>query len=275
MILRRRRAPRVLGLAVIALAVILPPRVHAGDLYLADGGAFPGKLWSTTDRVGELIHARAGQADPAFPAAAMKLGHVAVTHAGEIYYASGLDGYVMHLLDGKHEIAVFEFPGQIRDVACTAEPHTVYFSVVPTPKDNEPLADGEIYRRDLWEGQPTLVATVRQADVGGAWWGNFTVRNDAVYLSTFEKRSRLYRLADGQPVPVFPANQLEIRGLATTGPEFLVADGSSRIYRTPDFRSFVLVYEGDGQFTDVAPGPPPTIDAPGLPPIPKPAASWQ
>lgn len=264
-------APRKVCALLFALAlrlVLVAPPAHAADLYLADGAAFPGRIWSVTDRAGQLLHTRQAKADPAFPNAAMKVGHVAVTQVGEVYYASGLDGYVMNLLDGKNEIAVFEFPGQIRDLACTAEPHTVYFSVVPTPQNNEPLADGKIYRRDLWEGQPAEIATVHQADVGGAWWGNFTVRDGVVYLSTFEKRSRLFRLTSASLDPVFADNELDIRGLATAGPEFLVADGSNRVYRTPDFRSFVVVYEGDGRYTDVAPGPPKPSNAPGLPPVP-------
>jgi len=43
-------------------------------------------------------------------------------------------------------------------------------SVVPTPQNGEPLADGKIYRRDLWAGEPSEFAVVRQSQVGGNWW---------------------------------------------------------------------------------------------------------
>src|SRR4029079_3767023 len=103
--------------------------------------------------------------NPAYPRAAMKIAQVAADRKGRVYFASGLDGYVFHLLDGSHEVVSFEFPGQIRDIDCGREPHAIYFSVVPTPQNGEPLADGKIYRRDFWDGQPSEEATVRQSQI--------------------------------------------------------------------------------------------------------------
>ena len=126
-----------------------------------------------------------------------------------MYFVSGLDGYVIHLLDGRNEVLSFEYPGQIRDIDSGNEEHTVYFSVVPTPQNGEPLADGKIYRRDLWAGQPSEAATIRQADIGGNWWGTFAIQDGTTYIATFESPSRIFKLTSDGPEQVFTGNQTQ------------------------------------------------------------------
>jgi hypothetical protein len=187
----------------------------AADLYLAEANAFPGRLLVSEDGGAErVVHRRQPRPDRAYPSAVMKLQQVAVGPDNMLYYCSGLDGSLMHLLNRRHEIQSFEFPGQMRDLACTGEEHTVYFSVVPTPQNGEPLADGKIYRRDFWEGSATEVATVRQADVGGNWWGTFTVHDGVIYLATLEGRSRLFKLNGDGPQQVFADCAFRITGLS-------------------------------------------------------------
>jgi hypothetical protein len=199
------------------------------------------------------IHRREATANPAYSRAAMKIGQVTIGPDGKIYYVSGLDGYVMHLLDRRHEIHIFEFAGQIRDIDCGGEEHTVYFSVVPTPQNSEPLADGKIYRRDLWAGQPHEVATVRQADIGGNWWGTFAVKDGSIHIATLERPSRLFKVGTGAPQPVFTANQHEIHGFTTTHDgKFVFANNTGKIFRTADFVTVEPVLVGGQNFTDVA-----------------------
>lgn len=228
--------------------------VLAEDLYLAEGNVFPGRLQLSEGFTAErLIHNRATRPDPAYPRAVTKLAQVAVGPEGKIYFCSGLDGSLMHLLDGRNEIQACEFPGQIRDLACSGEEHTVYFSVVPTPQNGEPLADGKIYRRDFWDGRPTEVATIRQADIGGHWWGTFTISGGAIYLATLEPQSRLFKLTEGRPVQVFLDNTARIQGLAAGyDGSFFVATGGARVYRTADFQHFEPVLATSRNLTDVA-----------------------
>ena len=233
------------------------PLAAAGDLWLTDGRAFPGELWRSHSgaRV-DRIHRREATADRAFPNAAMKLGQVAVGPDQKIYFASGLDGYVLHLLDGRNEVLSFEFPGQIRDLDCGGEEHTVYFSVVPTPQNGAPLADGKIYRRDMWAGQPNEVATIRQADVGGNWWGTFAIQDGTVYIATLETPSRIFKLTTAGPEPVFPANRFKIVGLAAAPDgKFLFTDGTNKVYRTADFDTVETAFQADRPFTDVTVDP--------------------
>lgn len=242
-----------IGVTIVGIN-LLGAGARGEDLYLADALALPGGLWRSDAGTAErLLHQRADRPDAAYPRAFMKLGQVAVGPDGKIYFASGLDGYVMHLLDGRNEIAAFEVEGQVRDVACTGEEHTVYFSVVPTPRNDAPLADGKIYRRDLWEGAPTEVATINQAAVGRNWWGAFTIREGVIYLATLEADSRIFKLAGGMPTQIASARGYSIRGLAAAGDRaFHFVTGAGKAYRTTDFNTFETTLTTDRRLEDVA-----------------------
>jgi hypothetical protein len=222
------------------------------ELWLASQQAFPGKIWQL-DGSGtpQLSHQRNPTADAAFPTAVMKVGQVAAAPDEAFYFCSGLDGNVLSLLSGRHEVLSFEFAGQIRDLSCGNEEHAVYFSVVPTPQNGAPLADGKIYRRDIWQGAPTEVATIRQTDVGGAWWGAFTVRDGVITLVTTEPTSKLYRLTGSSPEPVFTNNTRRIVGIEAEDGHYLVVDGDGQVLKTADFTNFEPVYQGTVRATDV------------------------
>ena len=232
--------------------------VKATELFLAEAGALPGKLWrsgASTDV--DVIHRRAARPDAAFPHAIMQLNQNAVGAEGAHYYCSGLDGCLMHLLNGRNEIMLFEYPGQIRDLATTGEEHTVYFSTAATPQNGEPLADGQILRRDMWEGQPSVFATVHQSDVGHNWWGTFALQDDAIYLATLDSPSRLFRMVPGEaPQQVFTENTHAIRGLAAD-PQggFYFTTTSGDAYHTDDFQTVTPILHGERHWSDVAAQP--------------------
>ncbi|MEX2111577.1 MAG: hypothetical protein WD845_00240 [Pirellulales bacterium] len=157
------------------------------------------------------------------------------------------------MLDDAKEVVSFEFAGQIRDLDCGDEPHTVYFSVVPTPQNGEPLADGKVYRRDVWTGQPSEFATISQSQVGGNWWGTFAIQNGVVHIATLDTPSRLFKLTSSGPESVFATNQFNIQGLAATADgKFIFVDGTSNVYRTSDFVNVETILQGSRKFTDVA-----------------------
>lgn len=248
------RSRTVVSLSLGLLSVFaLAKSSRADDFFLASGSDLPGKIFLSQGGSAERVrHARAGKADPAFPNAIMKVGQVAVGADSKIYFCSGLDGYVMHLLDGRHEIAVFEFDGQIRDLACTGEVDTVYFSVVPTPQNGEPLADGKIYRRNFGDGRPTVVATVRQADVGGNWWGTFTIKDGDIYIATLEADSRIFKVGGDAVAEIARANGFRIQGLTAGGDNaFLFVTGAGKVYRTVDFAAIEPVLTTARRLTDV------------------------
>lgn len=225
----------------------------ADDLWLASGNEFPGRLrLSEGGTVPRVVLSRNDTPNPAYPNAVMKVAQIAVGADQAVYYCSALDGAVMHLLDGRHEIQVFETGQQVRDLACTSEEHTVYYSVVPTPQDGQPLADGQIYRRDLWEGSPQLVATIPQHAVGGNWWGTFTLRESEIYLATLDSPSRLYKWSAGAISPVFDTNTHDIRGLTVSGDgAFLFVNGAGQVWRTDDFQRYLPHLNTPLRLTDV------------------------
>lgn len=241
--------------SLIAICVLTNTPSLADEWILTDARAFPGQLWSSQSGAPvRSIHRREAIANRAYPQATMKIAHAIVGPDGKLYFVSGLDGYVIQLLDGRNEVLSFEFPGQIRDLDSGNEEHTVYFSVVPTPQNGEPLADGKIYRRDLWAGQPTETATIRQADIGGNWWGTFTIQDGTTYIATFESPSRIFKLTTAGPEPVFTSNWFRIHGLtATNDGSFLFTDGTNKVYRTRDFVTVEPMLQSDRNFTDVAP----------------------
>lgn len=248
--MNRRLVPAALIWSLVLSAGLAPAR--SAEYWLADRDAFPGAIWHAFDNNGaSLLHRRPPTTDPAFPTAIMKVGHLAAARDGILYFCSGLDGCVLALLDDRNEVLSFDFEGQIRDIATGGEVHTVYFSVVPTPQDGEPLADGHIYRRDIWDGAPALVATIHQADVGGNWWGTFTVREGVITIATLEPASRLFRISGAAPEPVYPANPRRILGLEADGDGYLVADGTGEVLRTTDFTSFEPTLRTEINVTDV------------------------
>lgn len=238
----------------LASLVFAVPTARAENLFTASGSDLPGKLWLSEGGTPlRPIHTRLGRPDPAYPRAVMKLAQVAVAPDNKIYFCSGLDGYVMHLLDGRNEIQSFEFDGQVRDVACTGEDATVYFSVVPTPQNGERLADGKIYRRNFGDGQPTVVATVRQSDAGGNWWGTFTIRNGSIFIATLEESSRILEVAGDAVTPAFTAPGMRIQGLsAGNDGAFYFVTGAGKVYRTVDFSAIETVLTTPRRLTDVA-----------------------
>jgi hypothetical protein len=242
-----------LSLALLSLLVASPYAV-AEDFFLTSGAEFPGRLYLSQNGSPERpIHARAGRADPAFPRAIMKLAQAAVAPDNKIYFCSGLDGSIMHLLDGRHEIQILEVNGQVRDLACTGEPQTIYYSVVPTPQNGAPLADGLIYRRDMGDASPTVIATIRQADVGGNWWGTFAISDGSIYIATLDDSSRIFRVA-GDSVSAFATtNGFKIQGVSAAGDgSFYFVTGADKVYRTTDFTSVEPVLATIRRLSDVA-----------------------
>jgi hypothetical protein len=243
---------RILVALSFALVSSVATNGLCAEYWLADQSAFPGQIWRTNGNSDEeLVHQRNVNANPAFLRAIMKAAQVAAGPDGAFYFCSGQDGYVLALPDNRHEVLSFEFDGQIRDLSTGGEPHVVYFSVVPTPQNGEHLADGKIYKRDIWQGAPVEVATIRQADVGGNWWGTFCVREGTVFLATTERSSRLFRLNGRAPEPVFTSNTRRILGIEPEGDHFLVAVDTGQILQTSNFESFVTIYNGAVKAGDV------------------------
>ena len=245
-------------LAVAAAQVVVSAPVRAENFYLTEHGMQPGTLLQANDgTVARARHQRHTSANPAFPNAVMALSQVAVDVEGHVYFCSGLDRYVMQLLDGRNEVLVIEAEEQIRDVACNQDAQTFYYSVLATPQSGQPLPDGIIYRRYLGDARPTVVATVRQADIGGNWWGTFTAIDGVLYLATNEPDSRIFKNSGGVVTHIGTARGFRISGLScTTAGTFHFTTNSGKVYRTTnDFSVIEPALVTDLQLRDVVTRP--------------------
>lgn len=246
--------PPILTGFFATLVFTLASNLYADDLFLAAGNEFPGRLrLSEGDGAPSVVFSRQERPNPAYPNAQMKLSRVAVAVDRSVYYCSGLDGSVMHLLDGQHEIQVLEIEGQIRDLACTNEPHTIYYSVVPTPQEGEALQDGLIYRRDFQSGSPELVARIPQADVGGNWWGTFCILDSEIILLTNESPNRVFKWSGGAVTHEFGHNTLSLSGITVSNDrKFLVSARTGHVHETTDFQAFRTVLSTSLPLTDLS-----------------------
>lgn len=228
---------------------------EAQQAMLADSALKAGSIWQADGSAAELVvHQRSGSVEPAFPEAEKNIAQLAISSDEKIYFCSGLDGYVIHLINGKHEVAAFApVKGQIRDLACTGEKHTIYYSVVETPVNKQNLSDGQIFRRDIEEGKETLVATIRQADVGGNWWGVFTIHEGSIYLATSETDSRILKWTKGAISEVALLKGYKIEGL-TVAPDtsFQFVCGNKNIYCTADFKEITSSETNIPHLSDIA-----------------------
>lgn len=226
----------------------------AGEMFLSDGAAFPGTLSvSRSGSAPSVSFRRPHSADPAYPGAVMKLNQVAIDVESKVFFCSGLDKYVMQLLDGRNEVPLLEADEQVRDIACSNEALTVYYSTVGTPQGGMPVPDGKILRRNLGDGRPTVLAAVSQSDVDGNWWGVFTLSNGVPYLATTEQNSRIFKISDGRPVLVGTARDFRISGLhAMEDGSFLMTTGSGKVYKTADFNTFEPALVTSLQLRDVS-----------------------
>lgn len=222
------------------------------DLYLTDATHFPGALWlSREGRAERVAHRRDVQPLSSAPGMIPRLAQVCVLPGGKQFFCSGLDGYVFHNLNG-HEVVSGDHKMQVRDLAPGENDHTYYFSTVATPQNNERLADGRIYRHDVWEGGPRLVATVKQDLVGNDWWGAFAVKGEDYYIATLRSPVRVYRLQGAEAELKWESTEHRITGMTFDGDHLLFASGGKEIYRLRDFHDLDVVLRTERNMSDVA-----------------------
>lgn len=186
---------------------------------------------------------------------------VAIDAYGVRYEVSGRDGRIIRH-DGGLRTVVFECPGRIHDIVCTGESKVVYVSAVPTSLNGE-VQDGGIYRINLRTRRSSLVMAVRQAEVGGQWWGTFTIRDGAFVIATNDSPSRLFKMTAAKPLPIHAKNRFSISGMTTDEcGHLLFATGESKLYRTADFTSVESLAELDEPIADVTRRAPPSLKLP-------------
>lgn len=239
----------------VALSLGLLPIPVAGlsaeELHLATCNEAGGVL-SVPELVGSLRWNRVRLPDHQVVAKALPgpSRQVAIDAMGVRYEVSGRDGRIIRH-DGELQTVVFESPGRIHDIVCTGESKVVYVAAVPMSLEGG-VQDGGIYRIDLRTRRSTLVMAVRQSEVGGQWWGTFTIRDGAFVIATNDSPSRLFKLTAEKPLPIHAGNRFSISGMTTDElGHLLFTTGESKLYRTADFTSVESLAELDEPIGDV------------------------
>ena len=258
-----------LSLFVLVAGIPLcPGQIAKGapDLLLADNHRSPGAIIEITrggerDRFAVNPAALPKEAREAIP----KVGSVAISPSNEVFFCSGLDGFVWKLERGR-QVAVHQHGPTVRDLAFGAHRDMLFFTVVRTPQNDEQLADGEIFRKNIRTGEIGRVGVVRQEDVGGNWWGSIAIHRGQLYVSTMGRTSRILRQRSTGWEMLLGTSEVELQGIdfESNGDLYLVA-GSGKVFRSTNLRDLETAAEShDARFSDIALEPEPAADVPGL-----------
>lgn len=238
---------------VVALDALLVATASAENFLLAMSREWPGAVYSSTGGAPARPLYRHVEGSRELSGAIPRI--TAVTHGASegTFVASGLDGAIFKL-EGARPRLLYQHPGQIRDIALENGEGRIYFSVLPTPRPGETLADGDIWYFDLRTSRPSHFATITQSMVGGDFWGTFAIHGGVLYAATLTPQGHIYR--------IFPGGRSELSAETNLGPihglafnnrgELYLATGTGKIYRSHDFRSFdTALLDPAAQFTDV------------------------
>ena len=132
-------------------------------------------------------------------------------------------------------------------------PDLLYYSVVPTPQNGEPVQDGEVFSVNLKSKTQELVWSIRQADLPDNWWGAFAVRGGKLYLATYGPPTQVFEwTAEGaQPILSLPFSCLGFD--VDAAGQFYLASTDGRVYRAGAGEEPQLAFEASGSsLSDVA-----------------------
>lgn len=223
---------------------------EAGDLYLADGGAWPGRIMLVRDGHAELWFARGERvAEGAVP----RIQSLTVLPSGRIVFVSGLDRMLFEIATGGERVV--QRGGYLARQVRTGSDGRLYWSGLETPQDGAPLPDGFIYSWDPATNTQRVELTFSQGDVGRDWWGAFDVRDGMLYVGTLAEPARIYDFATPLPrlVATLPIRVSAFR-FAADG-SLWAADGQGTLFRFADLGQTEkpeVILDSDTAFVDFA-----------------------
>jgi hypothetical protein len=170
---------RRFAFALLMLFGLLACSRAQAELAYAEYGPWPGEIKIASPRAEpRLLYRRPLTLTPDDGRGFPRLCTLTSSEAGAIFFASGLDSRIYQLAGGRERLLfdagdVEKRPPQIRTVRSVPGNPYLYFSVVPTPQNSDPLSDGTIYALNLRSKQIDYSIPVAQTTVGHDWWGAF------------------------------------------------------------------------------------------------------
>lgn len=196
------------------------------DYLLAEGRAWPGRVWLVRNGVVEPFFLRSATAGEEL---VPRVQSLSVLRPGHVAFCSGLDRSIQELTT-KGERRLHRGGYLARQVRVDAD-GTIYWSGLETPREGNPLPDGFIYAMHPATGEVRTVLTFSQGDVGRDWWGAFDVRGGEIHVATLASPSRIYVLRESLPrhVTTVPFSVTAFR-IAADG-SLLGCNGRGQLFR--------------------------------------------
>ena len=241
---------------VATLATLGAAATTFGDgFWFADHRAMPGIVMSSDgSNAPREVFRRASNITNGASDSVPKIGCVAPGKMlGQVFFASGLDRYIFRA-DGGRQVLAHTHSAQVRDLAFGDNPDLLYYSVVPTPQNGEPVPNGEIFSYHVKTKEQKLVWQINQADLPAAWWGAFAARGNRFYLATFDPPTQILEWSSDGAKPVLQANGLSAIGLdiAENG-DFYLAASDGKVYLVRAGEEPQVAFESPGRkLSDVA-----------------------
>jgi hypothetical protein len=243
------RSLAFLALTLASLAAGSSP-ARAEDFYFVEGSAFPGVMLRQEGNDLREVHRRPSAPRPAALNPVPKIASLTFGAEGTVYFCSGLDGCIF-AKNGDGERLFHEDEGQIRHVAFNPIDGCLWYSIVNTPVDSAPLADGVLRARNLVSGQVVREIPVRQREVGNDWWGQFTFHSQKLYVATLGRSgspATIFDVRSEGPVEVFRVPTGTINGMAVAiNGDMLLATGGAEVIRLREFRDASVAFTFPGR----------------------------
>lgn len=186
------------------------------EFYVTDARESPGSIYRVQRGIRSRFHRRSTR----------NIYSVAFSRAGTPYFVNANENHIYRITAAGGEEIVYTHTTYVRDIVIDAR-DAIYFS-----EASGAGADGKIYRLSPASHTASLYQTVRLADVGGFWAGNFTFDTENnLYISSGNRvPSSIYELTGGRWHEVYTERE-PIMGLTFLSCDLLCyANWRSAIY---------------------------------------------
>jgi hypothetical protein len=212
-------------LASILLFFGVAATARSENFLLAEGRAWPGRVWLARSGVVEPFYLRGRVAGDDVP----RVQSLSVLRPGNVVFCSGLDRSLLQITPmGERRL---HDGGYLARQVRVSPDGTVFFSGLETPHEGQRLPDGFIYSLNPTTGELRTLLTFSQGDVGRDWWGAFDIHGGEVYVGTLASPSRIYVIRASLPRHVTTLNFSATAFRFSADGSLLACNGQGQLFR--------------------------------------------